>query len=286
MYCPAGRETFLRGKLAKWLLTAGFSGENGAVLRQVLAVGPDAPTVFRIDIAQAGEYLRRCWELQDHPYDASTPPWTQFKPLIAGDRYLYIEPAPGRHSSHHVTIDVTEMLENYQTAARAARAAKSLQPARSSSTGSSSRANGAGPSSAVSSAEEVMQLEDDDEYDQMLSPLLDSAWPILTNTGASSSTTSSAQQQQHGRPVSANSSRPTSALSALSSGKLAIIAAPWCCQSAFMCRRYAVEQSAYAGLPSAAQLLLCGPSSSLPPSQANQVFAGATLGQQFLKQTS
>eukprot|EP00775_Hariotina_reticulata_P008646 gene8646-8827_t len=48
-----GKEVWLRGRLAKWLLTAGFEGDNGRVLRQVLAVGSDASTVFRIDMAQA-----------------------------------------------------------------------------------------------------------------------------------------------------------------------------------------------------------------------------------------
>jgi hypothetical protein len=49
-----GKEIWLRGRLAKWLLSAGFEGDNGRVLRQVLAVGPNASTVFRIDMAQAG----------------------------------------------------------------------------------------------------------------------------------------------------------------------------------------------------------------------------------------
>lgn len=114
----SGKDAWLRGTLAKWLLQAGFEGNNGLVLRQVLAVGPDSPTVFRIDVAQAGEYLRRCWASSAHPYDSSQAPWTQLKPLIAGDRFLCLEPAPGRPTSQHVTLDLLDMLRQLPKLAR------------------------------------------------------------------------------------------------------------------------------------------------------------------------
>ncbi|WIA12400.1 hypothetical protein OEZ85_012445 [Tetradesmus obliquus] len=92
----AGKEVWLCGCLAKWLLNAGFKGHNEGrkVLPRVLAEGPEQPTVFCMDMAQAGEYLLRCWRHEPHPYDAESAPWSQLKPLIAGDRFLYIEPNP------------------------------------------------------------------------------------------------------------------------------------------------------------------------------------------------
>lgn len=84
----------------------------------MLAVGPDSPTVFRIDSAQAGVYLRRCWASGAHPYDSTSPPWAQLKPLIAGDRFLCLEPAFGRPNSQHVTLDLLDMLRQLPKLAR------------------------------------------------------------------------------------------------------------------------------------------------------------------------
>jgi hypothetical protein len=52
----AGKEAWLRGSLAKWLMDAGFKGRDEArkVLPRVMALGPEQPTVFRMDMAQAG----------------------------------------------------------------------------------------------------------------------------------------------------------------------------------------------------------------------------------------
>lgn len=53
-----GKEVWLRGMLAKWLMNAGFIGdgpEGSKVLRAVLAIGPESATVFRIEMGQAGE---------------------------------------------------------------------------------------------------------------------------------------------------------------------------------------------------------------------------------------
>jgi hypothetical protein len=51
-----GKEAWLRGSLAKWLLDAGFKGrdEQRKVLPRVMALGPEQPTVFRMDMSQAG----------------------------------------------------------------------------------------------------------------------------------------------------------------------------------------------------------------------------------------
>jgi hypothetical protein len=42
--------------MAKWLMDAGFKGtdQQRKVLPRVMALGPDQPTVFRMDMAQAG----------------------------------------------------------------------------------------------------------------------------------------------------------------------------------------------------------------------------------------
>lgn len=117
---------------------------------QVLAVGTDSPTVFRIDVAQAGEYLRRSWNSQPHPYDSTTQPWTQLKPLIADDRFFYIEPAPGKPSSQHVTLDLLDMLRQLPKIARSG--LKPQQAAHTAANGSAAAANGAG-SSSISTAQ-------------------------------------------------------------------------------------------------------------------------------------
>eukprot|EP00878_Enallax_costatus_P008303 GHUV01008681.1.p1 GENE.GHUV01008681.1~~GHUV01008681.1.p1 ORF type:complete len:910 (+),score=210.72 GHUV01008681.1:194-2731(+) len=220
----SGRETWLRGKLAKWLITAGFSGENGAVLRKVLTVSPDAATVFRIDMAQAGEYLRRCWEMQEHPYDSSSPPWTQFKPLIAGDRFLYIEAAPGRTGVTHISIDLADMLQSFRTITRAARSSAASEPSQASSStrvggaGPSGSAGGASSSSNTAAGDDMMNLQD--EEDDALDELVSNTWPALpTPAAASSSSTpvsragssTAAQQRQLSRGESIGGSRPTSA---------------------------------------------------------------------------
>lgn len=129
-------------------------------LPQVLAVGPDSPTVFRIDGAQAGVYLRRCWASGAHPYDSTSPPWTQLKPLIAGDRFLCLEPAPGRPNSQHVTLDLLDMLRQLPKLGR--RSAHGSQQGRASLEGVGGvlgadsgvpGANGARPASAASSSQ-------------------------------------------------------------------------------------------------------------------------------------
>jgi hypothetical protein len=66
----------------------------------------------------AGEFLKRSWERDSHPYDKSTPPWTQLKPLIADDRFFYIEPAPGKPNSQHVTLDLLDLLLKFPSIAR------------------------------------------------------------------------------------------------------------------------------------------------------------------------
>jgi hypothetical protein len=66
----------------------------------------------------AGEFLKRSWERDSHPYDKSTPPWTQLKPLIADDRLFYIEPAPGKPNSQHVTLDLLDLLLKFPSIAR------------------------------------------------------------------------------------------------------------------------------------------------------------------------
>jgi hypothetical protein len=55
----AGKEAWLRGSLAKWLMDAGFKGRDEArkVLPRVMALGSEQPTVFRMDMAQAGAAL-------------------------------------------------------------------------------------------------------------------------------------------------------------------------------------------------------------------------------------
>lgn len=117
---------------------------------QVLAVGPDSPTVFRIDVAQAGEYLRRCWVTNEHPYDKSTQPYMQLKPLIADDRFFYIEPAPGKPTSQHVTLDLLDMLRQLPKIASTAYSTRAgVHPA---TNGSAAHANGAGLSGSASSA--------------------------------------------------------------------------------------------------------------------------------------
>jgi hypothetical protein len=74
-----------------------------------------SPTLFD---GPAGEYLRRSWASQPHPYDSSSSPWTQLKPLIAGDRFFNIEPAPGKAASQHVTLDLLDMLRQLPRIAR------------------------------------------------------------------------------------------------------------------------------------------------------------------------
>ncbi|WIA32542.1 hypothetical protein OEZ86_003353 [Tetradesmus obliquus] len=201
----AGKEIWLRGCLAKWLLNAGFKGHNEGrkVLPRVLAEGPEQPTVFCMDMAQAGEYLLRCWRTEAHPYDAESAPWSQLKPLIAGDRFLYIEPNPrGAAGSQHVTLDVADLLTNFAAAARAARRAQ----------------HGGGIYGGVPAGEGVINVEDDDSDDDditELSLLGTAAWAAAAGqTGAGSSSSGSSsnltspqqrQQQQQQRPASASS---------------------------------------------------------------------------------
>uniref|UniRef100_A0A383V885 C3H1-type domain-containing protein n=1 Tax=Tetradesmus obliquus TaxID=3088 RepID=A0A383V885_TETOB len=211
-----GKEVWLRGCLAKWLLNAGFKGHNEGrkVLPRVLAEGPEQPTVFCMDMAQAGEYLLRCWRHEPHPYDAESAPWSQLKPLIAGDRFLYIEQNPrgdrflyieqnprGAAGSQHVTLDVADLLTNFAAAARAARRAQ----------------HGGGSYGGVPAGEGVINVEDDDSDDDditELSLLGTAAWAAAagqisarsSSSGSSSNLTSPQQrQQQQQRPASAAS---------------------------------------------------------------------------------
>lgn len=112
----------------------------------MLAVGTDSPTVFRIDVAQAGEYLRRSWSVQPHPYDSTSQPWTQLKPLIADDRFFYLEPAPQKPNSQHVTLDLLDMLRQLPKIARAG--CQVQQGAHTAANGSATGLTGAGSSSA------------------------------------------------------------------------------------------------------------------------------------------
>lgn len=50
----SGKDIWLRGQLAKWMVTAGYVSGGAQTLRAILAVGPDSPTAFRIDMGIAG----------------------------------------------------------------------------------------------------------------------------------------------------------------------------------------------------------------------------------------
>jgi hypothetical protein len=142
-----GRQNVVRSAIARHCASSRIACQQHCchfVFLQVLAVGADSPTVFRIDVAQAGEYLRRSWNSQPHPYDSTTQPWMQLKPLIADDRFFYIEPAPGRPNSQHVTLDLLDMLRQLPKIARA----KTQQGAHTAANGSAIASNGAGSSSA------------------------------------------------------------------------------------------------------------------------------------------
>ncbi|KAF8071338.1 hypothetical protein HT031_001422 [Scenedesmus sp. PABB004] len=103
-----GRDAFLRGSCAKWLIASGFCP---AVLRTVLAVAPGTPSVFRIELAQAVEFLRRVWQSGAHPYDvAAQPPWAQLRVVLSADPLLAVEPSPGAPGAMAVVVDVAGML--------------------------------------------------------------------------------------------------------------------------------------------------------------------------------
>jgi hypothetical protein len=136
-------------------------------------------------LPHTGEYLRRSWASQPHPYDSSSPPWTQLKPLIAGDRFFYIEPAPGKATSQHVTLDLLDMLRQLPRIARggnarglqqgaitngaaAAAGAGAQERGRSGASSSGGGYEPAGPSSSsrrVSSmGGDALDFGEDDEY--------------------------------------------------------------------------------------------------------------------------
>eukprot|EP00879_Flechtneria_rotunda_P005588 GHRR01005883.1.p1 GENE.GHRR01005883.1~~GHRR01005883.1.p1 ORF type:complete len:181 (+),score=45.70 GHRR01005883.1:3094-3636(+) len=110
--------------------------------------------MFWIDVPQAEEYLRRCCDAGDHPYGVHTPLWTLIKPLIAGDRFLHLGPAPGKPGNQQITLGLVSILQQCPTA----RAAQVSKPSSTSSrvvswyrvsrTGTSSSADGASSSAA------------------------------------------------------------------------------------------------------------------------------------------
>lgn len=122
-----------------------------------------------------GEYLRRCWATLSHPYDSSSQPWVQFKPLIADDRFFYIERAPSRPNSQHVTLDLLDMLRQLPRLAHGSFKAARQQAGSANGTAA---ANGAGPSSShagsagasssrgaggSSASRDVLEVDDEEE---------------------------------------------------------------------------------------------------------------------------
>eukprot|EP00879_Flechtneria_rotunda_P010919 GHRR01011410.1.p1 GENE.GHRR01011410.1~~GHRR01011410.1.p1 ORF type:complete len:151 (+),score=38.72 GHRR01011410.1:2825-3277(+) len=147
--------------------------------------------MFWIDVPQAEEYLRRCCDAGDHPYGVHTPLWTLIKPLIAGDRFLHLGPAPGKPGNQQITLGLVSILQQCPTA----RAAQVSKPSSTSSrvvswyrvsrTGTSSSADGASSSAAG----------DDSDNDPMRRLLLANG-----SAGASARTSSIDGSHQHKQP--------------------------------------------------------------------------------------
>lgn len=149
--------------------------------------------------------------MQPHPYDRTSRPWDQLKHLIAGDRFLYIEPDPQKPSAQHITLDIADMLQNFPTIARAAHRAQH-------GSGSvSSAANGAGSSRDAASStagasstggtnEMALDFDDDDSPEELFARLSGSSWPTPA-AAAAAGPSSSAAAAARGHQAGGSSSR-------------------------------------------------------------------------------
>ncbi|KAF6262124.1 hypothetical protein COO60DRAFT_1699425 [Scenedesmus sp. NREL 46B-D3] len=224
----ASKEAWLRGSLAKWLMDAGFKGRDEArkVLPRVMALGPEQPTVFRMDMAQAGEFLLRSWKTAPHPYDPNSQPWTQLKPLIAAGPALLAPMHPGPpYTPMGATWRRLDLAARGRGAKAVGVAARGVMPITTTEAAGSqlpglqrSGGYGATPAAGLPAGEGVIDVEDDDVDDDdilELSLLGAAAWAAATRqpgaAAASSSSNSNLQpqqqqQQQQQRPSNGASS--------------------------------------------------------------------------------